>query len=845
MDTYSQHNQDQQTISIKDILDLVWRLRVWIIICAAVALLAGFVYIRIQTPTYQRSITMMLNSDSGQSDLSVLYDMTGVRQDKKIDNEIFILQSASMMQNVVEELGLNSRYYHYALPILDRLQVAGGVFAIKKVEYYEDSPFSFSFEADPLYPEASLPSSLQLSFRNYNSKSYSIESLMVNGRRQQAESRKYAYGETVNLAGFSFSINLDSSGKMLDEHKYLCSWTSPHTAAKSFSGKLTVEIQSPIRQRQSNVVKVSIVDTKPGRADDILNTLLLKVNDEAHRYSNLTSINTINFIDERLNEISKELSSAESDYRVFQTTNTVVDLGAQSNLTIQEGRVYQEQLDEVNVQLQLLAMVSDVLKDTKSGKFSVIPSNIGVTDAGLNSIISNYNSMVSERNRMVSNSSENNPRVLSLNSQLADIRQSIEISIENLENIYSIRKKELLRNVSTSKSKMSVIPRQQFEMQQLNRRLEVIEPLYQLLQQKREEAHIAMYSEVDDFRLIEPSTGAAAPISPKKIRIYLLCLIIGCSLPMIYSWLRMQLRTKVETKQDITDHINANVLGVIPKYNSSEGELIKRDSRNPVCESFRNLRSNLQYLNDVKVIQVTSSIAGEGKSFVAANLALSIAHVGHKVLLVGLDIRKPRLIKMFPANNIDKNNTMVGFLIGKCDGLDALVNHTEESSHLDIVYAGPVPPNPAELISQGKLAEFIEYFKERYDYIIIDSAPYLPVSDSFLINSYVDATIYTVRANHTPLHILDEANSTIHSEVKPVKRVNIVLNDIDYSESKYRYGYGKGYGYGYGYGYRRGYGYGYGHVYGYGYGYDYGYGEDVEGGKKVKAGKKNKEKIDE
>lgn len=844
MDTYSQNNQNnQQTFNIKDILDLMWRLRLWIIICAAVALLAGFVYVRIQTPTYQRTITMMLNNGGGQSDLSVLYDMAGIGQNKKIDNEIFILQSASMMRNVVEELGLNSRYYHYSLPILDRLQVARGVFAIKKVEYYEDSPFALSFETNPLYPEASLPSSFLLNFKNSDSKSYTIASLMINGRKQMIEDRKYAYGEKINLSGCSFSVNLDSSGNMLNGHKYLCSWTSPSSAAKSFAAKLTVNVQSPVRQRQSDVVKVSIEDTKPGRADDILNTLLQKVNAEAHEYNSLTSISTINFIDERLSEIARELSSAESDYRAFQTSNTVVDLGTQSNLTIQEGRAYQEQLDEVNVQLQLFAMVSDILEDTESNKFTVIPSNIGVSDAGLNTIISNYNSMVSERNRMVANSSENNPRVLSINSQLADIRQSIDMSIENLVNMYSIRKKELLRSLSTSQSKMSVIPRQQFEMQQLNRRLEVIEPLYQLLQQKREEAHIAMYSEVDDFRLIEPSTGAASPISPKKMQIYLLCLIIGCSLPVLYSWVRMQLRTKVETKKDITDHIDANVLGVIPRYASSEGELIKRDSRNPVCESFRNLRSNLQYLNGVKVIQVTSSIAGEGKSFVAANLALSIAHVGHKVLLIGLDIRKPRLSNIFPAENVDKNNTVVGFLIGKCDGLDALVKHTEQSSHLDIIYAGPVPPNPTELISQGKLSEFMEYFRDRYDYIIIDSAPYLPVSDSFLINSYVDATIYTVRANHTPLLILDEANSTIHSEVKPVKRVNIVLNDLDYAEAKYRYGYGKGYGYGYGYGYRRGYGYGYGH--GYGYGYGYGYGEDVEGGKKVKAGKKNKEKIDE
>lgn len=540
-----------------------------------------------------------------------------------------------------------------------------------------------------------------------------------------------------------FTITIDDKEEMTHRDRYVCSWSSTYSAARQFANMLKLEIQSPIKTRQSDVLNVTLEDTKPARANDILNTLIVKVNDEARAYGNITTLNTIEFIDQRLLNISRDLASAENAYKSFQTSNIVVDLTTQSQASIASDRQNQEQLDEVNLQLQLLDMVTEYITADTPGKYSVIPANIGVSDASLNSIIANYNSMVAERNRMVSNSSESNPRVLSLNTQLADQKHSIEISIANLVKIY-------------------------------------IEPLYLLLQQKREEAQIQMYSQMDNFRVIEQANGNNSSISPKSMQIYLLSIILGCCIPLVVVWARMQLRTTVETKKDVTDHITeASVLAVLPRAPEDGNALIGSNSRDAVSEAFRNLRTNLQYLTGVKVIQVISSIPGEGKTFVASNLAVSIAHMGKKVLLIGMDIRKPRLSEIFSTANIDKNNTVVGYLIGKCDNPDKLVNHTEASPHLDVVFAGPVPPNPTELLSQGAEGEIIRHFREKYDYIIIDSAPFMPVSDSFIINEYVDATLYTIRANRMPL---------------------AMLNDLDSASSKYRYGYGNGYGYGYGYG---------------------------------------------
>ncbi|MBQ0095912.1 MAG: polysaccharide biosynthesis tyrosine autokinase [Bacteroidetes bacterium] len=785
-------NSQQDGLQLRDILDLVWRLRYWVIISAFVAVVFGFCYSRMQNPVYQRSTTIMLNNESSSGgELSAIAELMGGGTKKRIDNEMFILKSTSMMQKVVEELDLNTRYYHYTMPIADRLNFMRKLLARKRIEYYKDNPYTLVFAVDSLYPVEMQPTSFSIDFRNSKSQTYTVKSVYMNGKKQKLEHKSYEYGQTVALPGCTFTVSIDDSTEMRNLDRYQCVWSSPYICAKGFAGKLKTEIQSPIKTRQSDVLMVTLEDTKPARADDILNTLVIKANTEARDYGNRTTVSTIEFIDQRLLSISSDLADAEKDYKKYQKSNVVVDLTTQSQASIASDRQNQEQLDEVNLQLQLLDMVTEYMNADEPGRYSVIPANIGVSDAGLNSIITSYNTMVAERNRMVANSSENNPRVVSLNTQLADQKHSIEISISNLVKMYKIRQRELERTLRQGKSQLANIPEQQFEMQQLNRRLEVIEPLYLMLQQKREEAQIQMYSQMDNFRVIEMSNGSTKPISPNSRQIYLLSFLLGCCIPIGVVWARMQLRTTVETKKDVTDRISdANVLAVLPHALEENGSLIKRNGRDALSESFRNLRTNLLYLNGVKVIQVSSSILGEGKSFVASNLALSIAHLDKRVLIIGMDIRKPRLGQIFQATNVNTNNTVVGYLINKCDDLDKLVHHTEESHHLDVIFAGPVPPNPTELLSQGREADIINYFRDKYDYIVIDSAPMMPVSDSFIINEYVDATIYTVRANKTPLAMLNDIDEVIHSTTRPVKRVSLVLNDLDGTSSKYRYGYG-------------------------------------------------------
>ena len=812
----------KQEMTFRDFVDLFWRLRWWIAGTAAFCLLVTFIWLKMCTPQYQQSTWVMLNrNDGSNSELNILAELNGRTVAKKIDNEIFILKSPSMMTKVVEEMGLNTRYYHYMSPIANRLGIVRKLFDVKQYEYYKDNPFTMAIEQDPLMPEGKHAAAVTITFKHRSDSTFTIEKLEVNGIKTKPVKTDYRYGEGIGIEGCVATIAMEFADIMRTGDTYMCDWKLPRTTANAFVSDLTANVQGQ-KTDKSDVIILSMKDSKLQRARDILDALVLRANNEARDYENLAARRTIEFIDQRLADIEKDLGNAENNYQQYQSSNAVLDLGSQSQLTISSDKQYQDQLNEVRLQLQVLNMLDNYIGENADASYNVIPANIGISDVGLNSIISNYNTMVTERNRMVANSSETNPRVLSMNTQLDDMKRTIEMSVNNLKDVYSIRDKELVRTISAGRSKMADIPQQQYQLQKLGRKVEVIEPLYLTLQQKREEAQIKMYSQADTFRVLETAFGSKLPVSPQKAKTLLLALLLGIMIPPVIVWLRMQLRSKVETKKDLTDKLKCPVIAVLPKAQKDAGKLISQNGRDATSEAFRMLRSSLQYLPDVKVIQVTSSTPGEGKSYVATNLALSIAHMGKKVLIIGMDIRKPMLAQYFNISKAGVSNSLVGYLIGKCKSIDDMIEKSPQDKHLDIIQAGPIPPNPSELLAKKETAELLEYFRSKYDQIIIDSAPYLPVVDASLVNPYVDTTLYVVRAGYTELKMIAGINEVFTDEAHPVKNPYLILNDLNQQATKYRYGYGYGYGYG-----------GNGGTYGYGYGY--GYGDEGKKGKKAQA----------
>jgi capsular exopolysaccharide synthesis family protein len=789
----------KQEINIREILDFFWRLKYWIIISLATTVGIAIIYLRMLTPIYERTTWVMMNREEGKNtEMYLLTDYQGKTTSKKNDSELFselyILKSPTVMSKVVSELGINTRYYKYIKPFGNSFTAARNILNIKKVEFYNNSPFELEIERNPLYPTDMQPGSIFIEFKNIGGKEFKVREFTVNGKKFKEGISTYSYGDSISMGAFSLVLDLsENTADLTDGGKYVCTWSSPINTAKTIVRNMNASVQGK-GKNLSDIIEISIKDNNRNRADDILNTLVRVVNDESREYKNAIINNTIAFIDQRLSVISSELGDAENDYKNYQTSRVAIDLESQTQMAVKGDMDYQKQLTEVQLQLRILDMISGYLNESTQGEYKVIPANVGISDAGLNNIINQYNALVTERNLMIASSSESNPRVVSTRQQLDDSKKAIELSVTNLLRMYGIREKELERVISNSQRKMAQIPQQQYELQQLSRRMEVIEPLFQLLQQKREEAQMMMYSSNDDLRVIESSFGTGGPVFPDSRLILFIAFAIGLFISPFIVWVRLMLDNKVQTKYDLEGNVNASLLACLPKNEKTDYALIPTYGHDNTSEAFRMLRSNIQYLEGVKVIQVTSSVFGEGKSYVASNLALSIAHTGRKVILVGMDLRKPALYKIFPGVRPKPKNNVVGFLTGKCVKLGFAIENSGVCDTLDVLMSGPVPPNPTEILSFDKQKELIEKLRERYDYVIIDSAPYLLASDSMLINSYVDSTLYILRADFTEKSLFGEINDAINSKHKPMKNVYLVLNGLDQASAKFRYGYGKGYG---------------------------------------------------
>lgn len=789
----------KQENSLGEIVDFVWRLKYWIIITILISVSAASIYLRMLTPMFERTTWVMLNRENEKSNelylLPEYTNQTNKKNERDIFSELFVLKSPTTISKVVTELGINTRYYHYINPLFKNKARNYSLFSIKKEEFYDDNPFGLIIVSNPLYPENMRPNSITLDFKDIEGTQFRINKLTVNGRYIQKSKELFNYGDSIALGSFSFILNpTGNNSNYYNNGRYLCTWRSPLSTAKYIAKHLQAAVQGRSKT-QSDVIVITYTDNITRRAEDVLNTLIRIVNDESRNYKNITTQNTIDFIDQRLSVLSSELGAAETDYKNYQSSRIAIDLESQTQLAVRGDMDYQKQLTEVQLQLRILDMISGYLAEPAPGEYKVIPANIGVSDAGLINIINNYNNLVTERNRMIANSSESNPRVLSTQHQLDDSKNAIELSVNNLLKVYKIREKELQRALGNSQRKMAEIPQQQFELQQLSRRMEVIEPLFQLLQQKREEAQLIMYSSTDDLRVIESAFGSNKPVYPNNSMILLFALVFGFCIPPVFVWFKNALNNKVITRHDIEDSIDVSIFATLPKNADKQYALIPQNGHDSTSEAFRMLRSNIQHLEDVKVIQVTSSVFGEGKSYVACNLALSIAHTGRKVILVGMDLRKPVLQKIFSEVRPKPKNNVVGFLTGKCSRLSYAIENSGVCDTLDVLMSGPIPPNPTEILSFDKQQELIEKLREKYDYVIIDSAPYLLVSDSMLINTYVDATLFIIRAGFTDKRLFEEINEAINSKHKPIKNIHIVLNGLDLASSKYRYGYGREYGY--------------------------------------------------
>lgn len=576
--------------------------------------------------------------------------------------------------------------------------------------------------------------------------------------------------------------------------------------AKGYCNSLSIAPTS----KTTSVAVISLKNSSLQRGQDFINQLLEMYNRNTNNDKNEIAQKTAEFIDERIGIISKELGSTEANLETFKRDAGITDLTSEAQIALAGNAEYEKKSVENRTQISL---VNDLRKYLRGNEYEVLPSNVGLQDAALIGAIERYNEMLMERKRLLRTSTENNPTIVNLDTSIRAMKANVQATLEGTLQGLMITKESLDREASRYSRRISNAPGQERAYVSIARQQEIKAGLYLMLLQKREENAIALAATANNAKIIDEAIADDIPVSPKRSMIYLIALVLGVGIPVGIIYLVELTKFKIEGRADVEKLTSVPVVGDIPltdEKNDKNGSIaVFENKNNLMSETFRNIRTNLQFMldNDQKVILVTSTISGEGKSFVSSNLAISLSLLGKKVVIVGLDIRKPGLNKVFQLSNKERGITQ--YLSNPETDLMELVQPSDVNKNLFILPGGTVPPNPTELLARNGLDRAIETLKKNFDYVILDTAPIGMVTDTLLIGRVADLSVYVCRADYT-----HKAEYTLINELsfeKKLPNLCTVINGVDLKKRKYGYYYGYGkYGKHYGYGKRYGYGYGYG-----------------------------------
>mgnify|MGYP002561456251 CR=1 FL=1 len=576
--------------------------------------------------------------------------------------------------------------------------------------------------------------------------------------------------------------------------------------AKGYCNSLSIAPTS----KTTSVAVISLKNSSLQRGQDFINQLLEMYNRNTNNDKNEIAQKTAEFIDERIGIISKELGSTEANLETFKRDAGITDLTSEAQIALAGNAEYEKKSVENRTQISL---VNDLRKYLRGNEYEVLPSNVGLQDAALIGAIERYNEMLMERKRLLRTSTENNPTIVNLDTSIRAMKANVQATLEGTLQGLMITKESLDREASRYSRRISNAPGQERAYVSIARQQEIKAGLYLMLLQKREENAIALAATANNAKIIDEAIADDTPVSPKGKMIYLIALVLGIGIPVGIIYLIELTKFKIEGRADVEKLTSVPVVGDIPltdEKNDKNGSIaVFENKNNLMSETFRNIRTNLQFMldNDQKVILVTSTVSGEGKSFVSSNLAISLSLLGKKVVIVGLDIRKPGLNKVFQLSNKERGITQ--YLSNPETDLMELVQPSDVNKNLFILPGGTVPPNPTELLARNGLDRAIETLKKNFDYVILDTAPIGMVTDTLLIGRVADLSVYVCRADYT-----HKAEYTLINELsfeKKLPNLCTVINGVDLKKRKYGYYYGYGkYGKHYGYGKRYGYGYGYG-----------------------------------
>lgn len=773
----------------------------WFVGAVLVCLIGAWIYLRMATPVYNISATVLIKDDKkgGNTGSMVGLEELGlsglISSSQNIDNELEVLRSKTLVKEVInllnlyvsytDEDGFPSKNMYKTSPVLVSLTP-------QEAEKLTD-PMVVEMA---LYGEGGLEVNVTVGDKEYQKLFEKLPAVFP------MDEGTLAFFQSPD----SLSLKKDTMEASSNIRHITAKIKSPMKVARAYCENLKIEPTS----KTTSVAVISLKNSSLQRGQDFINQLLEMYNRNTNNDKNEIAQKTAEFIDERINIISKELGSTEANLENFKRNAGITDLTSEAQIALTGNAEYEKKRVENRTQISL---IEDLRKYIRGNEYEVLPGNIGLQDPGLVATIERYNEMLVERKRLLRTSTENNPTIINLDTSIRAMKSNVQATLDGSLKGLLITKADLEREASRFSRRISDAPGQERQFVSIARQQEIKAGLYLMLLQKREENAIALAATANNVKIIDEAIADDIPVSPKRRMIYLIALVLGIGIPVGIIYLIGLTKFKLEGRADVEKLTTIPIVGDIPltdEKNEKDGSIaVFENQNNLMSETFRNIRTNLQFMlqNDKKVILVTSTVSGEGKSFISANLAISLSLLGKKVVIVGLDIRKPGLNKVFRLSTKEKGITL--YLANPETDLMSLVQPSDINQNLYILPGGTVPPNPTELLARDGLDKAIEILKKSFDYVVLDTAPVGMVTDTLLIGRVADLSVYVCRADYT--HKVEYTLINELAEEKKLPNLCTVINGVDLKRRKYGYYYGYGkYGKCYGYGKRYGYGYGYG-----------------------------------
>lgn len=776
----SKPNEIRQTV---DLFLSHWKI---LLFCIIVALFLGYTHLRYATYEYNASATIKIRDEKQSTKLPSLSELSneGLFSDgtNKIKDEIEIMQSRTLIENVVKELNLNIRYF------------AEG--SIKESELYKNPPVKLSFFASDsvihrvdttLYIKVKSPTE----FLAFESEGKSLID------RDDQKAKSYLFGSRIKT-GFGDMVLTPNIGNHAPKvgSNLRISISSISSVVNSFQKKIKVSTESG-----SSVIKLDLNTTDSFKAVDILNQVIAEYNRDVLLDKEAVVKATSDFINNRLEKVSEELEQVDYTAEESQKRNNLMALGAQADLNLQSEKQLQQQISSTSNNIQLISFLEEEIK-SEDRSSDMLPADIGIGDSNTSQVLKSHNELVAQRDRILRNSTNTNPVVIQLNNQISDLKANLQSSLKNMKETSQLTLSSLNRDNARIQGQIYSAPTKARQFKDIKRQQDIKESLYLYLLEKREESAISLGMYAPNAKIVDQAYTSHLPVAPNAMLVYLASLLFGMGIPIAFIYISILLNTKIYKKEDLVDILNIPYLGDVPK-GPKKHKLVQKVDYSPKAESFRIIKSNIDFMlrnikGHSKKLFVTSTKPQEGKSHTSTNLASSIAHSGKSVLLIETDIRVPKMLDYLNYKESDKPKIGLSDYVADTSikPEDVVIKH-KDNEFLDIIPSGTIPPNPSELLMSDRVIDLFNYFDTKYDYIIADTSAVGIVSDTLLIANLADMFIYVVSADNVDRRLLEHVALPLYKDNR-LPNMTLLLNGVSLGKKGYG-GYGS-YGYGYGYG---------------------------------------------